>query len=272
MKQMKNEIDQFVSRIPLFREIPDSILAMLDTSEFHLPPPGGEVESMRLQLEQELNCFVMTYDAGVFNATVPAEKHLCANLKGARLTVDQQLHLRRAEEALSPYRVSFVAYAKPLVFIKPENSSLFWSKVRVSRFLQAQKLAVIATSHITEPTPESALVAFADDDELCLYFQTGRHTRKARNVLSNPAVSFVIGMSAQDFVTIQYEGTARQLIGRVEVEDCWRRFAAKSSPTTEEYIHHPESVFFKVTPTWIRYSNYSVDNPGVVQVDLTSYE
>lgn len=140
-------------------------------------------------------------------------------------------------------------------------------KLKVLSFLRRQKLAVIATSNPARPTPESALIAFAEDDELCLYFQTGRHTRKAANLKLNPHVSLVIGLRLKDLITVQYEGMARQIIGHSELELCKQRFVLKDSPTTEEYFNHPTAIFFKVTPAWIGCSDYSGNAPEVIELN-----
>ena len=136
-------------------------------------------------------------------------------------------------------------------------------------FLKQQKLAVIATSSPSKPTPESALIAFVEDDELCLYFQTGRHTRKAANLRINPYVSLVIGLQLDDKVTMQYEGVATKITTPTDLAACKKHFVAKDSPTTEEYFNHPTAIFFKITPTWIGYSDYSGNRPEVFEIFAT---
>jgi len=139
-------------------------------------------------------------------------------------------------------------------------------KQKILAFLRRQKLAVIATVDPARPAPESALIAFTEDDDLCLYFQTGKHTRKAANLRVNPYVSLVIGLELDDLITVQYEGKAEQLITPEDLEACKQRFIAKDSPTTEEYFNHPSAIFFKVTPTWVGCSDYTGDKPDVIEI------
>jgi len=141
-----------------------------------------------------------------------------------------------------------------------------YQKDKVLSFLRRQKLAVIATIGSRRPIPESALIAFVEDDELCLYFQTGKHTRKAANLKANPYASVVIGLELKDLVTVQYEGRAEQITQDPDLEDCKRRFINKDSPTTESYFTHPTAIFFKITPTWIGYSNYSGKKPEIIEL------
>ena len=140
------------------------------------------------------------------------------------------------------------------------------NKAKVLKFLRSQKLAVISTVHSSRAGTESALIAFTEDDDLCLYFQTGKHTRKAHNLAANPHVSLVFGLALDDMVTVQYEGTAKQLTTQEEMEQCKRQFVAKDSPTTEAYFNHPTAIFFKVTPTWIGCSDYSGKKPKVIEL------
>jgi len=139
-------------------------------------------------------------------------------------------------------------------------------KKKILDFLGGQKLATISTVDPERPTPESALIAFTEDEELRLYFQTGKHTRKAANLKVNPHVSLVIGLSLTDLVTIQYEGVAEQLTSLEDLEFCKQQFIAKDSPTTEEYFNHPTAIFFRVRPTWIGCSDYSGKRPEVIEI------
>lgn len=137
---------------------------------------------------------------------------------------------------------------------------------KVLNFLKSQKLATIATANPRTNQPESALIAFTEDDQLCLYFQTGKHTRKAQNLKVNPHVSLVFGLTQQEMFTVQYEGVAKQLTTPEELELCKQKFIAKDSPTTEYYFNHPTAIFFKVTPTWIGCSDYRGQKPDVTEL------
>lgn len=140
------------------------------------------------------------------------------------------------------------------------------SRARVYGFLQRHVLAVIATNSGNNYAPESALVAYAEDEHLCLFFQTGKHTRKAKNLLRDAHVSFVIGHNLDELATMQYEGMAKLLVDEVEISACKQRFLDKKSPTTKEYLERPDAIFYKVMPTWICYSDYSTSSHPTVSV------
>jgi hypothetical protein len=154
------------------------------------------------------------------------------------------------------------------------------NRKRVLGILRLQQLAVISTvgppsperfyPGVSRDIPESALVAFTENEELHLYFQTGRHTRKAANLKHNPYVSFVINHTMEGrpypMVTVQYQGEARQLTEPEDLEACKRRFIAKSSPTNEKFFNDPSSIFFEVTPIWIGCSDYTCEPPVVFEI------
>ena len=122
-------------------------------------------------------------------------------------------------------------------------------------FLRSQKLAVVATCGSYTKSPESALIAYCEDDELCLYFQSGKATRKVQNIKVNPHVSFVIGLD-MGLVTMQYEGHAQPIFAQEALEACKALFLEKKSPTNAKYFNE-DTIFYKVTPTWIGFSDYT---------------
>jgi len=138
--------------------------------------------------------------------------------------------------------------------------------LKILQFLQTQKLAVIATNPSATSSPESALVAFAEDSELNIYFQTGADTRKAIAITANPCVSFVVGLTIKDLKTIQYEGKACQLTDVAEVQSCKRLFERKKSPTTRTFLDRPGIKFYKVIPVWVGYSDYTKSVPEVFEI------
>lgn len=130
--------------------------------------------------------------------------------------------------------------------------------------LQQNKLGVVSTVSV-QNTSESALVAFAEDNNGSLYFQTRVNSRKYKNIQNNPHVSFVIGWDQNVNVTLQYEGVASEISPTEEVK---RLFILKDSPSTKEYLDHPDARFFKVMPHWIRYSDYTTDSPATWETEF----
>lgn len=107
----------FRQAIPFLRDIPDDVYAGLHTGEWLLP--DADVDDARKRLEQGLGAYVMTYRRDTFLSHLPGHSHLCMNLEGAALDDAQKETLRAAEERFAGRNVSFVAYRKPLVFLRP---------------------------------------------------------------------------------------------------------------------------------------------------------
>ncbi len=118
-KQLLNE---YRKAIPFLREIPDSIYFAIDPIGYRLPK--GAIAKARKELEGKLNRYVMSYDRSLFKLDIPLEAHLCALLKGARLTAKQKMLLKTYEDHFCDQHVSFVVYQKPLTLLDPNKSAL----------------------------------------------------------------------------------------------------------------------------------------------------
>jgi len=132
------------------------------------------------------------------------------------------------------------------------------TKELVHRFIESQELAVF--SSISGGKPQSALVGIAITPGFEIVFDTVRSSRKYRNLINNPAVSFVIGCAG--VVTVQFEGTARELSGS-ELETYRAIYFAKW-PDGPERLNWPGITYVAVKPHWIRYSNFS-ERPAVIE-------
>ena len=120
-------------------------------------------------------------------------------------------------------------------------------------FISKNKLTVLAT--ISESNiPESALVGFAITPDLKIIFDTVKTSRKYRNLLNNPTISFVIGWDNEE--TVQYEGIAKiPTDNELEVMlPCYFKVFPGGKDRKENWR---DLVYFCVEPKWIRYSNFN---------------
>lgn len=127
-------------------------------------------------------------------------------------------------------------------------------KQLILHFLQSKNLAVISTVD-ESGQPQGAVIGFGQTDALELIFGTFNSSRKYKNLLLDPHVAFTIGWD--DSVTVQYEGTAREI-----QPDEWPIYAEmlfKKNAESEKYRDHPEERLFLVTPKWIRYSDLATE-------------
>jgi general stress protein 26 len=130
-------------------------------------------------------------------------------------------------------------------------------------FLRQQRLAVQA-SVSAEESPQAAIVGIAVTDDFEIVFDTLRSTRKAHNLRRNSKVALVIGgWNVGDERTVQYEGIADEP-SAAELERLKAVYYA-AYPDGPSRVSWPGLIYVRVRPTWVRYSNYNVDPPEIVE-------
>ncbi|MBP2445222.1 pyridoxamine 5'-phosphate oxidase family protein [Rhizobium leguminosarum] len=134
------------------------------------------------------------------------------------------------------------------------------SKRMILEFLRKHSLAVIATSH-RNGTPEAAAIDFSVRDNLEIVFDTFEHTRKFINLSERSSVALVVGWD--DSISVQYEGDAM----KVSASDIagYQEAHLKSVPVEREFVEKG-AVIFRVSPRWIRYSDFTREPPEVIEV------
>ena len=131
------------------------------------------------------------------------------------------------------------------------------------RFLKEHRLAVEA-SVSASLAAQAAVVGFAISDEFEIIFDTLDSTRKVPNLRQNPRLAFVVGgLLPGDERTAQYEGIADEPTG-TELERLTEIYYGVY-PGGRTRRSWPGLIYIRVRPTWIRYSDYNVDPPQIVE-------
>ena len=133
-------------------------------------------------------------------------------------------------------------------------------KKKILDFIKTQILGVVSTVDANN-NPESAVVAFSETDNLELIFGSFSDTRKNKNLQNNNRVSFVI---SDNNITVQYEGLAKELSGSEAIKA--REIHLFKNPSSKKYAFDEKQRFFKVTPTWIRYSDFNYNPKKVFEI------
>ena len=116
----------------------------------------------------------------------------------------------------------------------------------------------------TVTKPQAAIVGFAVSDQFEIVFDTLASTRKAENLRNNPRIALVIGgWAAGDERTVQYEGDADEPVGAERKRIAEVYYSAY--PDGRERAKWPGLTYFRVKPTWIRYSDYNRNPPEIVE-------
>jgi general stress protein 26 len=131
------------------------------------------------------------------------------------------------------------------------------------QFLRKYRLAVQA-SVAGAGDPQAAVVGYAVTEKFEIVFDTLDSTRKAQNLRKNPKVALVIGgLTGGEERTVQYEGIADEPSGG-ELERL-KKVYYDAYPDGPSRLSWPGLIYVRVKPTWIRYSDFSVDPPGIVE-------
>ena len=139
------------------------------------------------------------------------------------------------------------------------------NKRTILDFISRHSLCVLSTVN-KKGNPASAVVEFAETNGLALIIDTLSDKRKYKNLKNNSSVSCVIGWD--DNKTVQFEGIAVELEGEELSE--YKDVYFKKLPESRAFEKWGDLRFFKITPTWIRYSDFSVDPWIIHEIDSTT--
>ena len=130
-------------------------------------------------------------------------------------------------------------------------------------FMRSERYAVQA-SVAKDGAAQAAVVGIAVSDSFEIVFDASSSSRKAINLQRNRAIAFVIGGTRDgDERTVQYEGIATFPTGD-ELQRA-RELYFSVFPDGRERLAWPGLIHIRVTPVWIRYSNFSAQPPEIVE-------
>ena len=106
----RKALARFRKHIPFLALIPPAIYQRLSPAEWY--EPFGEIEQVRAELEEELNCYVMIYKR--FGPLIPWETQLGVYITEAHLTQEERAILHEVNDAARRLGLKFEAFQKPL--------------------------------------------------------------------------------------------------------------------------------------------------------------
>jgi general stress protein 26 len=137
------------------------------------------------------------------------------------------------------------------------------NKEELFRFMAKHDLAVLAS--VSPPNgPQAAVMGIAVAAELEIVFDTLKTSRKYHNLILNPRIAFVIGWENE--TTVQYEGQAEELQG--QARQLYKEIYFRKWPNGRERENWPDICYFKVKPTWIRYSDFNKGTYRIVEKEF----
>jgi pyridoxine/pyridoxamine 5'-phosphate oxidase len=127
-----------------------------------------------------------------------------------------------------------------------------------------QELYAVQASVSALGAPQAAIVGVVVSDKFEVFFDTLASSRKTINLRRNSAAALVIGPAALGSErTVQLEGTADEPTG-AELERLLELYFARF-PSGRERQKWAGITYWRVSPTWLRYSDFSVDPPEIVE-------
>lgn len=139
------------------------------------------------------------------------------------------------------------------------------SRDELLALMRSNRYAIEATVTMNS-APQAAVIGVAITDAFEIVFDTIGASRKAQNLRVNRRVALVLGNCYDgDERTIQYEGLADEPAG--EEQRRLKEIYFGVFPDGRDREKWPGLTYFRVTPTWIRYSNYNTNPPEIVEFE-----
>ena len=136
------------------------------------------------------------------------------------------------------------------------------TRAALLEFLRSRRYAVQSSLH-PSGAPQSAVVGIAVSDDFEIVFDTLATSRKGQNLRRRAEIAFVIGsLEGIDERTVQYEGRADEPTGAERARLKQLYFGV--FPDGRERQTWPGLTYIRATPTWLRYSDYNLDPPDIV--------
>ena len=138
------------------------------------------------------------------------------------------------------------------------------------RFMRETRYAVEATV-TPHGAPQAAVIGIAVTDRFEVVFDAIETSRKVQNLRVNRRVAFVIGNSyAGDERTVQFEGLADEPNGPAleRVKSAYY----EAFPDGRDRLRWPGLTYVRVSPVWLRYSDYNVNPPLVIELGAGDLE
>lgn len=141
-------------------------------------------------------------------------------------------------------------------------------KITVLQFVKSQDLCVLSTASKSGKS-ESAVMACAvkvetsDQASLQILMFTDPAARKMAHLKENNQISVVIGGLKND-PSVQIDGTC-QIVSAGQIESV-KQYLLSVHPDWQNYFSD-QTVFLKITPAWLRYSDFSQNPPAIIEIN-----
>lgn len=130
-------------------------------------------------------------------------------------------------------------------------------KEHVINYLSKRKFLTLATTTLTGE-PLTHPIAYVNKGDI-LYFSTGTHTRKYKNIQKNPNVAYSVFDPTEhldEVISVQMEGEATPVIDGEETEEIMEMLKQKF-PFMADMTKDPDIIIIKITPKFCYFTDYT---------------
>ena len=136
-------------------------------------------------------------------------------------------------------------------------------------FMQ-QELYAVQASVNDDGAPQAAIVGVLVSEQFEVFFDTLANSRKTSNLRRRPRAAMVLGPAATGSArTVQVEGLADEPTGD-DLARLLQLYFARF-PDGRERQRLPGITYWRIRPTWIRFSDFSKDPPQIVEVSPSDF-
>jgi general stress protein 26 len=130
----------------------------------------------------------------------------------------------------------------------------------IKAFLEKHRLCVLAVDTGDGNIHAATLHCSYTDEPLKFFFSTDKGSRKCIGLISGRPrkASMVIGFQEKEWVTFQADGTVVMVQDKEHIKSI-REVHYKKFPESKEYENDEMSVMLEFTPSWWRFSDFTID-------------
>jgi len=111
---------------------------------------------------------------------------------------------------------------------------------------------------------QAAVIGIAVLESFEIVFDTLAASRKARNFEEDPRIALVIGGMHGEEQSVQYEGVVDRPAG-AQLQELQEQYF-RVFPDGRDRLSWPGLIHLRVRPRWLRYSDFSVNPPLIVEM------
>ncbi len=130
--------------------------------------------------------------------------------------------------------------------------------------LQKERACVLSVV-LPDGSPHAAVVHYSQQiDPVTIFIQTYPTVKTEAIKGGNTKAAIVVGLSEEDFVSLQMRGDISIISDPKELEHI-QTVHYKKHPAAEKY-KGPHTIFLEFTPTWWRYTDFNTEPETIIEM------